>query len=271
MDLFLKGTVKSLSLPSNKKAMEDVTWNIFTNEEDFEKIDEKLAVALPKTKINYRDLKVIRDRIDYLHSALLWQIKDCLAKKTRMLLLPPDSIFGDKTIQNLKILGKEDGSCVLVPHPRALPSIINETYQSNEELVGMAWKHLHRSWTDSEEGSDRQNSFIGGVSWERLDEKTISVKHLLPTPYFCDFTEDDLKFFETQLGIGSIDHVWPSMLVQQGRVKYSGSSDACFVVEITDKDKNLPPVQRGQDTSKFWKQHPHNVFNQQIACIFRSN
>lgn len=270
VDMFLQGTVKSLSLPENRKAMENVTWNIFTEEDNFERIDLVIAKLLPKTDVKYRDLSAIRDRVDYLHSALLWQIKECMNQRARMLLLPPDSIFGDKTIANLKILGKEPGSCVLVPHPRVLPTILTEEYSSNAELVGIAWKHLHRSWLDSEEGSERQNSFIGGVSWDRLDDKTLSVKHLLPTPYFCDFKEEDTKFFEGSAGIGVIDHVWPSMLVQQGRIKYSGSSDACFVVEITDADKNLPTVIIGQDTTKFWQNHPHNFFNNQIACIFRS-
>ena len=270
IDRFLKATAKSVAFPENKKVMDNVVWNIFTDEIQFERIDKFIAPLLPDTEIRYRDLGIIRDRIDYLHSGLIWQIKECLKNKTKMLLLPPDSIFGDGTLPSLIKLGKEEKSCVVVPHPRALPEVLHEAYETNASLVKASWKHLHRSWSDAEANSDRQNSFIGGVSWEKLDEKTFSVKHLLPTPYFCDFTEDDLTFFETQSGIGCIDHVWPSLLVQQNRMKYCGSSDACFVVEITERDKNLPPVQRGASTDKFWRNHPHNLFNQQVACIFRS-
>lgn len=270
IDRFLKATVKSVAFKENKKAMEDVIWNIFTDESSFERIDKFIASFLPETEVRFRDLGVIRDRIDYLHSGLIWQIKECLKVKQRMLLLPPDSIFGDGTIQNLIRLGKEDKSCVVVPHPRALPEALGEAYETNAELVRAAWKHLHRSWSDAEEGGDRQNSFIGGVSWEKLDEKTFAVKHLLPTPYLCDFTEADLLFFEAQPGIGAIDHVWPGTLCSTNRMKYCGSSDACFIVEITEKDKNLPPVQRHAETSKFWRNHPHNLFNQQVVSIFRS-
>lgn len=270
IDLFLRGTVKSLSLPSNKDVMKRITWNIFTDEESFKQIDEVISALLPETEVIYRDLGVIRDRIDYLHSGLIWQIKECLKTESKMLLLPPDSIFGDKSLQNLLILGKEPKSCVVSPHPRAHPEILSEQYASNSSLVRAAWKHLHRSWSDAEEGSDRQNSFIGGVSWEKLDQSTYAVKHLLPTPYLCDFTNEDLDFFIKASGIGVIDHVWPSLLVQQDRLKYVGSSDACFIVEITARDRNLPPVQLGADNSKFWKRHPHNAFNNQIACIFRS-
>lgn len=269
IDMFLRGTVRSLSFADNRKAMEGVVWNLFTDECDFERIDKVIAAELPETEVKYRDLSVIRDRVDYLHSALCWQIKECLKTNSRMLLLPPDSVFGDKTISNLKKIGKNPGTCVVVPHPRALPTLLNEEFYSNQSLVKAAWDHLHRSWTDSEVGHDRQNSFIGGVSWSYLDEKTMAVDHRLPTPYFCDLTEDDLKFFEAQGGIGSYDHVWPSMLVQQGRMKYVGSSDACFIVELTEADKNLPPAPRGQDQTKFWKENPHNIVCGQIRCIFR--
>lgn len=269
IDQFLEATVKSVAFPENRKVMEKVKWNIFTEEEHFERIDEFIERYLPFTEVRLRDLGVIRDRIDYLHSGVIWQIKECLKENARMLLLPPDSIFGDRTLGNLVKLGEEPGSCVVVPHPRALPEVLKIPYESNASLVQAAWKTLHRSWSDAEEGTDRQNSFIGGVSWKYLDDTIMAVKHLLPTPYFCDFTEEDLQFFESSPGIGVIDHVWPGLLVQRGRLKYSGSSDACFIVEITQADKNLPPVQRGADSSKFWRQHPHNQFNQQISCIFR--
>lgn len=271
LDRFYKGTLRSLALPSNREAMKDVTWNIFSEEERFEEIDQKIHEVLPEVDVVYRDLAVIRDRVDYLHSALIWQIKGCLKEKAKMLLLPPDTIFGDKSIKNIINAGRTSGSCVFSAHPRVLPSVLNETFEANDSLVKATWKHLHRSWSDAEEDSDRQNSFVGGVSWKKLDDDLYEVKHLLPTPYFCDFNETDLSFFETQGGIGAIDHVWPSQLVQQGRIKYLASSDAAFVVEITDADKNLPPVARGQDTNKFWKNHPHNIFNDQVSVIFRGS
>lgn len=269
IDRFLKGTVKSLGFPSNKEAMKGVIWNIFSEEERFKEIDEAIAQVLPETEIRFRDLSMIRDRVDYLHCALIWQIKECIKQRSKMLLLPPDSIFGDETIKNFIEAGKAPGVCVFSAHPRVLPTVLMEEFQSNASLVKASWKHLHRSWTDAEEGSDRQNSFIGGVSWKRMADDLYSVKHLLPTPYFCDFTEADLHFFETAPGIGSIDHVWPSLLVQQGRIKYLASSDAAFVIELTDSDKNLPAVARGQDTSQFWQKHAHNIFFDQISAIFR--
>lgn len=269
IDRFFKGTLKSLVFPSNREAMERITWNIFSEEYRFEEIDREIHKLIPDVEVVYRDLSVIRDRVDYLHSALIWQIKECLKQKSKLLLLPPDTIFGDKTIKNLIDTGKEEGKCVFSAHPRVLPSVLEEKFESNASLVKAAWKHLHRSWTDSEEGHERQNSYIGGVSWKKLDQDLYEIKHLLPTPYFMEFNESDLHFFETAPGIGSIDHVWPSHLVQQGRIKYLGSSDQAFTVELTDSDKNLPAAPRGQDQTKFWQNHPHNVFFGQIRPAFR--
>lgn len=268
---FLLGTAKTLAFPENKEAMKGVTWNIFTDEEKFQEIDETLAKLLPDTEIRYKDLSLIRDRIDYLHSALVWQIKECVNEKARLLLLPPDSIFGDKTIPNLIKMGKDPGACIFLAHPRVLPSVLDEDFTSNESLVKATWKHLHRSWTDAEEESERQNSFIGGVSWRKLDDNLFAVKHLLPTPYLMDFTDSDLAYFERCYGIGDIDHTWPSKLVGEKRIKFITSSDVGFVAEITEHDKNVPPVARGQDTGSFWKQNPHNIFFDQIAATFRGS
>lgn len=250
--------------------MKDVIWNIFTDEEQFEEVDKRIAEKLPDTEVRLRDLSVIRDRVDYLHSALIWQIKECIKQKNKLLLLPPDSIFGDRSIKNFIEAGSSPGVCVFSAHPRVLPTVLEENFKSNASLVRAAWKHLHRSWLDSEEGSERQNSYIGGTAWRKIDENLYDVKHLLPTPYFMDFDQTDLNFFETAPGIGSIDHVWPSQLVQQGRIKYLASSDMAFVIELTDPDKNLPAVARGQDPKGFWQRHNHNVFFDQIACVFRA-
>ena len=269
VERFLQGTIKSLAFQHNALVMQDLIYNIFTEEEHFQEIEEFITPLLPHTELRLRDLAVIRDRIDYLHSGLIWQIKECLKEKTKMLLLPPDSIFGDGTLANLIKLGKKPGTCVVAPHPRVLPTILNESYQSNASLVTAAWKHLHRSWSEAEDGSDRQNSFVGGVRWAHLTPKLLDVEHLLPTPYFCDFLYEDLMFFESSPGIGVYDHTWPSNLVSKQRMKYSGSSDACFIAEITEHDRNLPPVIRGAASDKFWRSHPHNLFNTQISCSFR--
>ena len=110
----------------------------------------------------------------------------------------------------------------------------------------------------------------GGVHWQKLDEEIFSVSHRLPTPYFMDVCADDLKFFQNQVAFGVLDHTWPAeMLIKQERMRVVGGSDACFVCEITDADKNVPPVMANSNPDKFWKSHLHNQINNQYRTIFR--
>lgn len=265
---FRAGMLKCLSLESNKKAMEQVVWNIFGDEAEFSLIDQEIAKLLPNTEIRFKERKLIRDRIDYLHAGLLWQIKECLSTKSKMLLLPPDTIMGDKTLKNLFELGKEDQTCVVVPHPRVTESILSENFNSNESLVTASFKHLHRSWQDAEDGSDRQNTYISGVRWKKMDENLYWVKHYMPTPYFCDFIPSDIDFFEKSPGFGDIDWIWPGKLVGEGRQRYCTSSDACFLAEISD-DSNHAPVVRDQPVLKFHQNNHHNFLNNQVGVFFR--
>lgn len=269
---FKRGTLKSLAFKKNREALKGQIWNVFTEEEFFEDLSNEIAKLLPETELRLRDLSVVRDRTDYLHSALIWQIKQCLKNESQMLLAPPDTVFGDGTIPNLIKLGKEKDSVVVVPHPRVLPEILDQKFTSNEEMVTAAFNTLHRSWSESEESPSAKwhNGYIGGTSWEVIDKNLYKVKHLLPTAYFCNFTDEDLDYFETCTGIGNYDHKWPGhILVPRGRQVYVASSDACFIVEITDHDKNLPPVVQGPKPSGFWQNNPHNHVNKQIAAFFR--
>lgn len=270
VEWFEKATLNSLAFPQNKEALLNATWNIFTEEKYFERIDEIVNQKVKLKKLNIIDIKKLYDRIDILHSGLIWQMHKCFELKEKMLLAPPDTIFGDGTISNLLKIGWEPGSCVVVAHPRVLPIILGEIYQSNESLVSASIKHFHKSWSDAEVGHPRQNGFIGGVSWQYLDKETISVCHRLPTVYLADFQEQDLKYFENRIGFGSYDHEWPSdHLINQERMRFVGSSDACFICEITDAGANIPPVQLNQDPNKFWRNVLHNKIDSQFRAIFR--
>lgn len=265
---FLKGCATSMGFNKNKEAMKNVTWNIFTDEEAFDLIEAALHKIVPDTNIVLRDLSVIRGRIDYLHAALMWQIDQCLKEKARMLLIQSDSIFGNGTLDNIFQMGRQEKTCVVVPHPRVKPAIIFEPMETNAQLVTAAWKHLHRSWLDAEDGCERQNSYVSGVTWRKAGDNIYQIKHMLPTPYFCDFTEEDRNFFDRSPGFGDIDWVWPGHLVQQGRMIYCTSSDACFIAEISDDDNHAPTL-RDQPKDGFFKNFPHNHVNKMITAFFR--
>lgn len=273
-DLFKAATLRSLAWKENRKALHEVeaTWNIFTDEKNFFEVEKVVDALMPEVEINLGSAKDLRKYTDQTQSALVWQIERCLENDKRLLFAPPDTIFGDGTIPGLLAGGREKGSCVVIPHPRVLKSILPKltiASMPNEELVTLAWEHLHRSWTDAEVGHKLRNSFIGGVSWEKISKDLYSVKHVLPTVYFADFTKEDLTYFQTTGCFGAFDHTWAAdILIPRGRQRYLGSSDAAFAVEITDKEKNIPPITPG-DPDTFWKTHAHNEHNKMVRAIFR--
>lgn len=275
IESFRRTALRSLAFKGNKKSIYDqkTRWNVFTEPQFFDYVSKIIDAEFPELEVNIQSTVKLRTHIDMNQSAIIWQIEECMKNKTKLILAPPDTIFGDKTVGNLLTIGAEEGACVVVPHPRVHPTILEDlqsgiTY-SNPELVTMAWKHLHRSWEDAEEGHPRQNGFVGGVWWNKLEEGLISVRHALPTVYLMDFTAEDLQYFKAQNAFGSFDHLWPGdILVKRERQRFAASSDACFVVEITEREKNIPPIWDGPPNG-FWRSHPHNHHNRQVAAVFR--
>lgn len=284
VELFRRTCLKSLSFKRNKEALysQNAIWNIFTDENSIKRIEEITKEALPNLEVNIKSKRNLRNYIDPVQAATIWQIEQCITREHKLLLAPPDTIFGDGSIHGLLKIGHEPKSVVVVPHPRVLPSLVEEfnkpptldnkskNLMSNPELVSLAWKHLHRAWTEAEIGCINQSSYVGGVEWQKIGESLYLVTHRLPSPYLIDFTPEDLEYFKSAISFGHFDHMWPGdILIQRGRQRYATSSDAVFICEVTEADKNVPPIIPGQPNFGFWRNFPHNQHNAQITATFR--
>lgn len=280
VELFKKACIKSLSFRENARAIAEAkaTWNIFTEPEYFE--DIKCAILkeiyLDADSVVLRSMDLLRRYTDPLQSAFVWQIEECLKQNDKCMYAPPDILFGDGSIKNILKLGKDRFTCVASAHPRVLPDIlsaIDTGYPiNNSNMVMWSWRHLHKSWGDGEKGHPNQNSFIGGVEWQEIDENLYSVVHRLPTVYLADFTDEDLQYFKLQLSFGAYDHNWPGdVLIPRGRFRYASSSDAFFACEITEKDKNVPPYDPKNPKNGFWRQKLHHDVLGQMQVIFRGS
>lgn len=276
---FIKGCLKSLAFPKNQQCINKncSTWNIFADNNQIEQLKEVTRITFPHLTFNIQSTDMLRAFIDQHQSAMCWQVEKCLEAKERLLFAPPDTIFADGTIPSLLKLGREPRSCVAVAHPRVLPGLLGDMnileLQSPGALIKRIWNdgYLHQAWADAEVGHPRQNSFIGGVFWEKLEPNIYAVTHYLPTIYFADFTGEDLMYFKTQVSFGCYDHTWPAdILIKQQRQRYVGSSDAGFICEVTHKEKNIPPVRPGSPDD-FWRSHEHNKHNKQVKVIFRGD
>lgn len=292
--LFKNACFRSLSWPLNREALKGATWNIFTPKEYFERVEQLLEPA--GFKVNLFELGpqiqiwgVGRAPITHcdqgiiLADGLRHQIRYSIEKNSKMLMAPPDTLFGDGSIANILAIGSQPGTCVSVAHSRVLSDILDDIDLmgatkgaiTNAELVTLSFKHAHASWTNAEIGHPKNSSYVSGVAWRKLNKNLWSVQHRLPTVYLASFTPSDWDFWFSQNGFGSWDHRWPAEnLVRQERQRFVGSSDAAWIVEITDWDKNVPPdVDRthlqGAPDDHYWTSHYHNQINRQTNVILR--
>lgn len=283
LDWFERACVRSLCWPENRKAIQDATWTLFTKKADLEKAKE-LAQKTGVKNIEFAEVnESVQGNSPIMGAILLeclFQMMDKSIKdNSKVLMAPPDTIFGEGTIQALILAGQQKGTCVSVPHPRVSPSIfggIKDAALTNAELVSLAIKHGHRAWTEAEDGHPKQNSFIGGVSWRRLGPKLIAVTHRLPTVYLAEFQPSDLSFFKQPHDnlpptFGCYDHVWPSQLINQQRQRMIGSSDAACILEVTKEDLNVPPAVAANphEPDAFWRDQEHNKINRQYLYVMR--
>jgi hypothetical protein len=296
LDLFEKTILRSFSWPKNKEAIlkEDYTWSFYTTKEDEDKITRMMTdsgftnlefrrIQVPILK-PYGDAQAIvgykEEKIDGNHphmglvllKCFTTEIEECLKQNAKLLLAPPDSIFGDGSIHGILACAKLDHTCVSVPHPRVVDSIFNELKPStNSELVSQSFKHLHKTWEEANADLPMINSYVGGVQWQKIGEDLYRVNHRLPTPYLLHFKPHDLEFFNQQICFGTIDHIWPTNLFGEERIRYIGSSDIAFIVEVTARCQNIPPryPTPPNEPDKFWRNAYHNQIYRQVFSVFR--
>ncbi len=272
LDWFERALVASLAEAGNARLLQGMLagWDIVTRQADFQRV---LAIAGRldlRLDLHIEDTSPAPEEI--LQRELVAQMKRCIASQTSLLLLPPDSLFGDGTIEALFKVGEPERVCVAVPHVRVTPRILEDRCaQSNARLVKAAWANLHRTWTEAETGREADNSFIGGVSWRRIRDGVYAVSHKLPTIYLAKVDASDVEWFENYKTIGAWDHAWPSKVAMEQRQRTIGSSDAAFIAEVTPEFSNIPHCKKADpaEPDKYWSDKAHNFVNRNMVAIFR--
>lgn len=282
IELFKKTALKSLHWQQNLEALMNVNqpiiWSLYSNEEDLTEVETIVQDA-------FGDFITIEtnsfsEKIEGNHPKMgnlildcfVKEIEKCLQANAKLLLAPPDTIFGDGSLRGLFTVGAHKGICVAVPHPRVLDTILKSDDQlTNPQLVSLAWQHLHRTWSEAKSDREKNNAHVGGIYWKEVKKGLYTVQHRLPTNYLIHFNKDDLEFFKNQISFGVIDHLWPIFLLKREQQRYIGSSDVAFIVEVTEEKQNVPPcypVNINQPDG-FWRQEFHNKIFRQMIAVFR--
>lgn len=273
--------MRSWAWPKNKDALQGSILSILTLEEQKEEIE----IAARDSGIKFKDIEFtfIGDALKenpHIGGALMkeWFIREgnkCLTYNRQFLTAPPDTIFGDGSIWNMLELARFRDVVVLAAHMRVIPNIIEhvsvERPLTNAGLVSLAMKYQHRTWSEAESGP-MSNSYVGGITWQYLDENLWALNHRLPTPYLINFTPEDLVYFKNQIHYGVIDHAWPGdVLVPAQRQRLIGATDCAFMVEITPENANIPPVEHTREDTPdaFWRDGAHNRANRMTTIIVR--
>lgn len=291
IDLFRNACFKSLMWAKNREAASGKVWTVYTKASHFAEMEAIFKdspftlnlMAIRETQMLPGVTQPVPTEICeagvLLLNGLRQDMLHALQDNSKTLMAPPDTIFGNGTIANLLKLGRERYSVVTVAHPRVLPAILPEIEAlshdhggiSNRKLVELAMHHAHDSWKFAEVDHPENTSYTGGIAWQKLSDGMISVTHRLPTPYLIDYHPRDSNFWFSINSFGALDHTWPGdRLIRQQRMRFAGSSDMCFAVEITAADKNVPPKTPHKiDSNEFWGDSLHHETNRLFNITFR--
>lgn len=258
----------SLFWGSNGEALIGAKWTVCTTRVSHAQVE---AILKEQTIIPRENISIEIDERPDLLRFLRHTIDVCLNEGSRMLMAPPDTIFGPDSIRSLKQLS-EHGECVAVPHMRVLPGPdYLDIYPTNANLVSKALHNAHLSWTESELGKKPSASFFGGITWRWVAAGLISVQHRLPTVYMANFNDFDRKFFDRASHFLFWDTYWPHDLVYQERFRVVGSSDVAFMCELTEENKNVPKLTDISPSPDAYHMigYDHNLVCRQFLATFR--
>jgi hypothetical protein len=270
--------------PKNKAALQGSKWIILTNGEFNDSKLSEIIRSIDKEATIYFDycpdlMTSNGDKGPLLLNSLIKTIEACLRDKEPLLMMTPDYIYGDGTIGNMKKVAGDKFS-VSFAHMRVEKNVLEEITEpwSNAELMGLGMTYPHDTWTRSKLSEERGITFWGGISWDEIEPKLYAVTHFLPAPFLVNFIADDLTFFKAKhefphdkLTFALWDHFFPSKLIQEGRLKYIGSSDIACMIEVTEAEANIPPNNPDgvKNIDGYVKHTLHNHIHKQFVATFR--
>jgi hypothetical protein len=287
-NLLLQALGRSLKWRQNAKSVENCIWTLFTSPSETESIRSLALSIIPTATVRV----LTNDRLFEPRApigalkmqALLKSIRECLDENCTMLMSTPDFIWADGSIQHMwdqSYPEEGQGLCVSIAHMRVLPTILNRLpigYSSEwgpGTLVNLGVKNAHASWIRSNGELNPNGIYHSGVAWRELEPCVLAVQHQMPSPFIANFKESDLEDFKTWKGVtppafGEWDHNWPSKLIEEGRLRYLGSSDLAFMVEVTEADKNVPPLEPAKTPHDlFFRTEPSVKMQKQFISTFR--
>lgn len=273
IDFFERYTLPSLLWPDNLPLSGmGVVHDLYTRSQDEERLRWIMSRNSPS---GFYNLTVAPPGTPDL---MIWALRAASAKacqsKARMLVAMPDVIFGNGSIGNLLKYASGKSVSLACAHLRINEEDFVGFYKdsiptfSNPELVDLAFQFPHQN-TEASWLGGQNASHISGLTLTRISDSLVALTHRLPTIYLTHFTGDDVDYFHRSAGMSCWDHDWPSTLLD-GRLRFIGSSDLFFAVELTERASHIVPCGvAGEGT--YHKGQPHHLLNRHFVCCLRAN
>ena len=162
---------------------------------------------------------------------------------TPIFMASPEDFYGNKSLYNLVFLLGSDKDFLISTHARVnwieVYKLISEKYDSNpntviqnDELVKIAIQNL-TIHVNTLLGSDELSN-TAGLSIEKLSNKEYLVNCSRPNPHFGGIKISDETFLKKYMHLNYTDFLWPRKLIKEMRLKFVGTSDIFFKVELTE-------------------------------------
>jgi hypothetical protein len=267
------GCARSLAWPRNRAALEGAIWDIYSYPEERDRI-VRIAASVG-LEVQFHDIPAIHEIDSKLMAAMLDHARICVAEGAAMFTAQPDNMFGEGSIEAMVAIASENSTlCVAVPHPRVndagfirhLPNGVI----SNAQLVTLAMQHQHESFAYANLALEEVSCWHGGMAWRRLGPDLYGVTCNLPTIFLARLTQEDIAFFK-RAPAGAWDHYWPAILMDEQRQRVIGSSDAAFVVELTEHGTHPPVLRRKPPGAPYTYRHDreHHKVNRNTVAVWR--
>lgn len=285
LDLFQRACLRSLWQPGNIPALLKQGREI-----------EHLVVTPPSTpgvwKYSSPHYKVRcvwyeNEDITKSHSrGILEWMKMCADDGSLAMAANPDWFFADGSVANMVNYLQDRDLAVAGLYARVddkaflrqidLLHTIGPIPISSAELVHLSMMRMHYCLKYADISKDSNHSANSGVFVQHISDGLWSMNMRVPNVFLTNITYEDCREFEKhreQHKSGWWDWVWPSRLMEQGRLKFLQSSDLFFMVDLTQPDVNHPVV----ESNRLWNDdfindgrhdadHAHKARLHSLAC-----
>lgn len=256
--------IRSLLQPGNLPQVRadgtDVRWHIYCKREEHDEV----ANIASRTLAGYAvEIRPMSERETAYH-CLLRTAPECHREGRRFLLAPPDLFWGDGSISNMTRYAEGRAFTVACANLRVLDTAFMAALPdgpvSNARLVGLTMATLHECAEEMFDERDLNATFNGGLSIRRIAPGLWTLIHHLHSPWLCWFTDEDIAYWKVIGNFGVWDHAWPTMLVEQDRLRIVGSSDLVWNAELTQAGGHYAPKIAGHaGNDGYHAFDPHNL------------